>query len=282
MTRITEPMPRRTKTPIKPVADDADLAARLAALPRDVQAGLRTLPVDQQREYLDSLDRLSDMEASGSTFVPTMQSPEDPPYGLRKDGKPKARPGRKAAQHPGARTAQRPARFRRDDGADLLADLPFTGDDASDDINYRAAYLGETPPATPTASPKAPTAAEREAAEREEYQKELEAALEAAGRTHSGRDIVTPVFTGLRRVEPVDPDDKLAVAHVEELQFRVTADDRQYSLEQLSPDGKAWQTVSSSLDKDGLAMHFAVHQIVVEGFGSLVVDLPRYRPKRQP
>jgi hypothetical protein len=268
-------MPRTNSIP------SDDLAERLKTLPKEVQAGLRTLPVDQQREYLDSLDRLEGMAEKGQTFVPEM-SPADAPYGYTKSGKPKAKPGKKPAEHPGARTKERPERFCVEDPGweQFLAELPY--DDDTDDyasISYSANYGSTTP--TPEAPPRRPTEAEREVAEREKYQAELAAALEAAGRTTTGRDVLTPQFTRQKRIDPIDPDDPLAVATVETRTYRVTGDDREYHLEQLSADDTAWQTVSSSYGVDGLALHWAVNQIVVENFGELILGLPRHRPKHQ-
>jgi hypothetical protein len=246
-----------------------DLAAALAALPPDVRAGLMTLTLDEQRAYLRSLDRIADMEAKGATFVPDMQSP-DAPYGLKKDGTPKRRPGRPPAANPGARTKERPERVMREiDLEEILADLPEVDEEITF-TNYPD-RLNEPAPAV--------SAAELEAAEKAAYEAELAQALERAGKTSSGREVVTREFTGQRRVDPEDPDDPLAVATIEELRYRVTADDTQWYLEQLV--GNTWSAVSSGYDLTGLALHWAVNRVVVSNFGDLIVGLPRLRPARE-
>jgi hypothetical protein len=260
-----------------------DLAAAIAKLPREVRAGLATLSREEQAAYLASLDRMADMETKGETFLPQMADPEAP-YGRRRDGTPKARPGRKPAPNPGARTKERPERTQTSqiDLEALLAELP----DGDEPIPVPADYPrpGAAPEVTELA-PQVPTAADdREAAEREAYELELAEALEKAGRTSTGREIVSREFTGQRRVEPEDPDDPLAIATVETRTYRVTADDQQYHLEQLMPVpggiGSSWHTVRSCYDLTGLAFHFAFYRVVVD-FAAAIQGVPRYRPDRQ-
>jgi hypothetical protein len=249
-----------------------DLATALARLPRDVRSGIKTLSPEEQRAYLESLDRMADMETKGETFLPKMADPEAP-YGRRRDGSPKAKPGRRPAANPGQRTQERSERFRREDLdlEEILASLP----EGDEPITF-ANYPGD--PETPELAPQVPTPVDREAAEREAYERELADALEKAGRTTTGREIVSREFTGQRRVELEDPDDPLAIATVETCTYRVTADDQEYHLEQLI--GDTWQSVSRAYDLTFLAFHLAFRRVVVD-FADTIKGVPRYRPDRQ-
>jgi hypothetical protein len=249
--------------------DNADLAARIAQLPRDVQAGVLTLEPEQQIAYLQSLDKMADLEARGETFTPDMSAP----YGLKSDGTPKAKPGRKAAANPGQRTAARPDPVIRD-MPDL--DALLAGVDDDEPVIYGR------DPGSPASPPPPPPIEAREDAERAEREAQLKAMLAAqgvAGVTATGREIVSEEFIGQKRIDPEDPDDPLAVPTIETIKYRVTADNKQWFLEEFVND--RWQDTFSAVDVTGLSFHFAFRQIVAPGLSDAIRGLPRHRPARQ-
>jgi hypothetical protein len=270
-------MPRRTTDQ----AQDDAVAEAIAKLPRDVRAGLDTLSPEDQRAYLDSLK-------AGKTIEPPRRDPAAP-WGRRRDGQPKARPGRKATR-PGARTLERPERFKRDDVDmdQLLAELPDDDDSPIPIPEGYPSHHGDPhgePAATneerqdPHTADAASNAADA-ASNADAYAEELRAALESGGIALSGREVVSSrEVMGKRRID-VPEDDPLAIPTVEEVgPYRVTAGDTDWFLEQLVDD--QWQVVSQSLDVSGLACYFSRRSIVIEGFGEAIKGLPRYRSRHQ-
>jgi hypothetical protein len=250
--------------------DNPDLAARIAQLPRDVRAGLATLSETEQRAYIQSLDKVSEMEARGETFTPGTPAP----YGVTKSGKPKAKPGRKPAQAPGARTAERPEPVLREMDLETIAEHPEDHPDVP-------VQFGRTDaPAAEQQATKAPSAEERERAERAEQEAQLAATLERSGAIAS--DVLAGPFDAIQLRPEGDPDD-LANYTVEKVpcQLRMTDTGRAYQLE-VRFEGQAWEPVGGShRDPPGSATVMAMKRIRPvdwDQFGLALAALPKPHP----
>lgn len=276
----------------KKITADKEREAKLAALPQDVRQAVEAMEPEEQDAYLASLDRVDQMAEAGKTIAPPKHggyssaqsrarskfrpdADQEAPWGWKADGTPRAKPGRKPSQAPGQRTKEKMERVTKELDLAYLEEILGEYEDEDDE----PIVLGQYDHGAPAEQTPATSLEEREAAEQAEQEAALKEALERAGMSPSGRAIVSPEFTGQRRVEPDDPTDPLALPTIEERRYRVTADDVQYALEELV-DG-SWKEVSSGYDVTGLSFHFAFHRIKAPGFSEAIRGLPRYRPKRQ-
>jgi hypothetical protein len=283
-TKLTEKYCKpKTDEPTKTAPDE-----RLSTLPPEVREALASMSDEDRDNYLQSLDKTDAMIKSGETFTPDVPAP----YGFRKDGQPKDKPGRRPAANAGQRTAAKMAR----DGigqsleefvvqhAEQLEDHPEDDPDVPVKFGYET-YAGQidengNPIIRPDGAPT-PTAAERAEAERAAERAEQEAALAEALARHSLSNVTGP-FPAVRLISQGDPDD-LANYTVDrrDCELRLRDVGKAYRLEmRYLPDGP-WETVGDAYHPDGSVAALARMQVKPldsDAFGLALNALPKPHP----
>jgi hypothetical protein len=267
-------------------ARTAERKAKIAALPAEVAEAVRAMPPTEADQYLASLDKVADMQASGATFTPD----------LTKSDQPKKKPGRKPAANPGQRTAAPMTRDGIGESLeefsarlpDLLEDCPEDDPDVPVQFGYDV-YEGQlnehgNPIVRSDDAPK-PTAAEREAAERAAERAEQEeyvaAALARLGLSSS--NVVAGPFAAVQLVTVGDPDVDLANYRIDrrDCELRLIDTGRGYRLEmrylpppEAGSDGP-FEEIGTTYHPDGSVASLARVQIKPIDFDAFGLALSR-------